>query len=120
MTIDTAAHGNLGHHAPPPPSAIHELVHKVAVRPASHSRVEGSIADLLLRAACLHGESGLRLFGGDRDEAGTFRGYAELLDEAQRILGGLQKCGHFPGDNVVLLLERTIDLVPSLWACVLG
>src|ERR1700737_4795416 len=87
---------------------------------AGQSALPASVADLLLRAAHHHPASGLRLLGAGREGEGTFLSYSALLDQAQRILGGLQACGLAPGDNVVLLLERAGDFVPAFWACVLG
>src|SRR5262245_47752080 len=120
MTVNTETHQGRRQHRPIPPRAVHTLVDKGVARAKGVPAAEASVANLLLRAACLHSESGVRLFRGDRDEEGAFRSYTDLLDEAQRILGGLQTCGHFPGETIVLLLERTVDLVPALWACLLG
>jgi acyl-CoA synthetase (AMP-forming)/AMP-acid ligase II/thioesterase domain-containing protein/acyl carrier protein len=87
---------------------------------AAQSALPASIADLLLRAAERYPTSGLRLLGAERQGEGIFLSYSALLDEAQRILGGLQTCRLSAGDNVVLLLERAVDFVPAFWACVLG
>jgi thioesterase domain-containing protein/acyl-CoA synthetase (AMP-forming)/AMP-acid ligase II len=87
---------------------------------AGHVAPSASVSDLLLRAAHQHPTSGLNLPRAERDGEATFLGYPALLDQAQRILGGLQACGHAPGRNVVLLLERAGDFIPAFWACVLG
>src|ERR1700738_2030004 len=86
---------------------------------AGQSALPASVADLLLRAAHHHPTSGLRLLGAEREGEGTFLSYSALLEQAQRILGGLQSCGLAAGDNVVLLLERAGDFVPAFWACLL-
>ena len=87
---------------------------------AGQSALPASVADLLLRAAHHHPTSGLRLLGAEREGEGTFLSYSALLEQAQRILGGLQSCGLAAGDNVVLLLERAGDFAPAFWACLLG
>jgi len=46
--------------------------------------------------------------------------YAGLLDEARRILAGLQQAGVEPGDQAVLQLESNQDVLPVFWGCVLG
>jgi amino acid adenylation domain-containing protein len=53
-------------------------------------------------------------------EQTTYQSYAELLEQAERILGGLQARGLARGDRVVLQLERQQDFVETFWACVLG
>lgn len=86
---------------------------------AGESALSASVAELLLNAALRHPTSGLRL-SVEREGQETFLSYSALLDQAQRILGGLQTCGLTPGGNVALLLERAGDFVPAFWACVLG
>src|SRR5579862_5430708 len=78
-----------------------------------HVAPPASVADLLLRAAHQHPTYGLNLPRPERDGEATFLSYSELLDQAQRIVGGLRACGHAPGRNVVLLLERASDFVPA-------
>jgi thioester reductase-like protein len=46
--------------------------------------------------------------------------YADLLKDAQRILGGLRHLGLQPGDRVLFQLEQNQDFIPSFWGCVLG
>ncbi|WP_220040190.1 non-ribosomal peptide synthetase [Nonomuraea aridisoli] len=79
----------------------------------------GGIADLLLGAAALApAERGVRHV----DDDGSVRAqpYAELLDLACRLLGGLRRRGLAPGSQVALVLERPRDIIPAFWACVLG
>ncbi len=84
-----------------------------ALRPAS-------IAELLPRAALTNPRSGVRLIPAGRDSDSALVTYAALLDEARRILGGLQGHDHHCGGKVALLLERPGDFIPAFWACVLG
>jgi non-ribosomal peptide synthetase component F/thioesterase domain-containing protein/NADP-dependent 3-hydroxy acid dehydrogenase YdfG/aryl carrier-like protein len=46
--------------------------------------------------------------------------YAELRDEASRVLGGLRALGARPGDKVILQLADNRDFVTGLWGCILG
>ncbi|KOV77708.1 peptide synthetase [Streptomyces sp. NRRL WC-3618] len=80
-----------------------------------------SIADLLLRAAEHHPESGLLYQqGGTHSGDSRFQSYPELADEALRVLTGLRGRGLTPQDKVVLLLERPHEFLPAFWACLLG
>ncbi|WP_405765735.1 AMP-binding protein [Streptomyces sp. NBC_01538] len=80
-----------------------------------------SIADLLLRAAEHHSESGLLYQqGGTHSGDSRFQSYPELADEALRVLTGLRGRGLAPQDKVVLLLERPHEFLPAFWACLLG
>nr|WP_052478380.1 SDR family NAD(P)-dependent oxidoreductase [Kibdelosporangium sp. MJ126-NF4]CTQ90775.1 Non-ribosomal peptide synthetase [Kibdelosporangium sp. MJ126-NF4] len=53
--------------------------------------------------------------GGDQRQS-----YAELAEDAARLLGGLRRIGVRPGDLVIFQLERNADFVAAFWACVLG
>jgi acyl-CoA synthetase (AMP-forming)/AMP-acid ligase II/thioesterase domain-containing protein/acyl carrier protein len=77
------------------------------------------IGELLSRAARRHPRSGVCLLGADRGGE-TLLTYRALLNEARGILGGLRAHGVAPGANIVLLLERPGDFLPTFWACVLG
>jgi len=77
------------------------------------------LADLLLRAATKHPRSGVYVGSGEQLEA-EFLTYPELLEEARRILGGLQGFELRPQSKVVLLLAHPRDFIPAFWACVLG
>ena len=46
--------------------------------------------------------------------------YRQLLEDSQRILGGLRSLGLQPGDKVIFQLDRNQDFIPAFWACVLG
>ncbi len=69
----------------------------------------------LERAARL-GNGGIICVRADGSE--VRRSYPELLDEAQRIAGGLAAAGFAPGDTVLLQLERAEDFIPGFWGCV--
>ncbi len=63
------------------------------------------------------GESIVYLQG---DGSEIVQSYAELLEEAQKILGGLRKQGLIPQDKVILQLEKSWDIIPAFWGCILG
>lgn len=79
-----------------------------------------SIADLLLRAAREHPDSGLRHCRGGAAAPSHFQTYPELLDQARRVLAALRARGVRPRQNVVLLLDRPQEFLTAFWACVLG
>ncbi|MFB6889988.1 amino acid adenylation domain-containing protein [Kitasatospora sp. NPDC056327] len=69
-----------------------------------------------LRAAVERGTGGivhLRADGSHRRQS-----YAELADEAARILGGLRSHGVRPGETVIFQFEENEDFLPFFWACV--
>ncbi|MEV7125571.1 non-ribosomal peptide synthetase [Streptomyces sp. NPDC093260] len=79
-----------------------------------------TIADLLLHAARQHADSGVRHCHGGAAAGHEDQSYAELRDDALRVLGGLRRRGLRPQDKVVLLLERPRDFLTAFWAAVLG
>jgi len=78
------------------------------------------LSDLLRTAATqpdggfVHGST------NPRDALIERQSFAMLRAEAERILGGLQAAGAHPGDFVMLPLSRSKDLLPALWACLIG
>ncbi|MGW2795060.1 AMP-binding protein [Streptomyces sp. NPDC001251] len=77
-----------------------------------------SLAQALARAARLRTEPAIRLIDGEGRE--SLLRYAELLDDAARVLGGLRATGTAPGDLVVLQPADDRALLGAFWACVLG
>ena len=55
-----------------------------------------------------------------RDGTEIVQSYAELLEEAHKILAGLRKLGLNPQDKVILQLENNGDIIPAFWGCILG
>ena len=55
-----------------------------------------------------------------RDGSEVTYTYQELLEEAERILGGLRSLGLGPGDKVIFQFDRDQDFIPAFWGCVLG
>lgn len=46
--------------------------------------------------------------------------YPALLEEAQRILGGLRRIGLKPQDKVIFQLTNNQDFIAAFWGCMLG
>lgn len=78
----------------------------------------GSWAEALRRAA--EGGPHAEVVHVRADGTETRRGYASLIEEASRVLGGLRELGLRPGDQVILQCEDTEDFLATLWGCVLG
>ncbi|PYT47711.1 MAG: AMP-dependent synthetase, partial [Acidobacteria bacterium] len=55
-----------------------------------------------------------------RDGSEVTHTYQELLEDAERILGGLRSLGLGPGDKVIFQFDRDQDFIPAFWGCVLG
>ncbi|TLQ42471.1 AMP-binding protein [Streptomyces marianii] len=77
-----------------------------------------NLGEALRRAAVAGAPEGLRFVGADGGE--THRTYAELLDEAARLLAGIRAAGVRPAELVLLQIADPPDLVAAFWACVLG
>ncbi|MBV9729513.1 MAG: AMP-binding protein [Pseudonocardiales bacterium] len=81
--------------------------------------LEVDTLDAALRRAALTGGPGeVGYLGPD----GTLerQSYAELLDEASRLLGGLRGLGLSAGEKVIFQLAANREFVVAFWACVLG
>ncbi|MFJ9845006.1 AMP-binding protein [Kitasatospora sp. NPDC101155] len=78
------------------------------------------IADLLLRAAERHPDTGVRYALGGTSTGHADQSYPELLREAQILLTGLRARGLRPGDTLVLLLTHPEEFLIAFWASVLG
>ncbi|MFB7503156.1 non-ribosomal peptide synthetase [Streptomyces broussonetiae] len=79
-----------------------------------------NVADLLLHAARQHPDSGIRYCLGGSVAEYRDQNYAELLDDALRLLGTLRAQGMRAQDKVVLILEEPQDFLTAFWAAVLG
>jgi acyl-CoA synthetase (AMP-forming)/AMP-acid ligase II len=65
-------------------------------------------------------ELGDRIIFVDGSGAHVAISYGDLLQRAQRILGGLRAKGLVAGDKVILQLLRNDDILEAFWGCVLG
>ncbi|MCC6557952.1 MAG: amino acid adenylation domain-containing protein, partial [Polyangiaceae bacterium] len=77
-----------------------------------------TLAEALLRTAAAAGDRGITYVEGDG--VATTQRYAELLDGARAVLGGLTRAGLRPGDRVILQIDSLRDHFTTFWACVLG
>ncbi len=50
----------------------------------------------------------------------SFHTYPQLLEDAERLLGGLRARRLAPGDAVLLQLDHDRDVIAMFWACALG
>ena len=102
------APGGAGEQAPP----------SVSVGPPVY-RLHVDTLDAALRRVVSVGDSGEVLYIGS-DGTLDRQSYAELLEEASRLLGGLRGLGLVAGDMVLFQLAGNRDFVVGFWACVLG
>jgi acyl-CoA synthetase (AMP-forming)/AMP-acid ligase II len=77
-----------------------------------------TLPELLISNAVNFPEHGIGYVCPDRTI--QFETYPELLVHARSILGGLQKAGIRRGDNIILSLDGSSEIIPALWACFLG
>ncbi|MFL9880015.1 AMP-binding protein, partial [Herbaspirillum rhizosphaerae] len=80
-------------------------------------QMPANLAEALVRAA-QHPELGIVHVAADMSEIRV--SYAELFDQARRILGGLRTSGVRSGDVVVVDAVDSRSLLPLFWACILG
>ena len=94
------------------------LAPSVAHGPALTDPVPRNLATALRLAAATQPAHGVSCVdGGGRESR---RAYPELLDQAERVLGGLRAQGLEPGDAVLLQLDHDRDIITMFWACALG
>ncbi|WP_333364598.1 AMP-binding protein [Microcoleus sp. N3A4] len=77
-----------------------------------------NLAQALQRAAIHFPNQGIVYIESDSKESIQF--YSALLEEAQRIVGGLRKLGLKPQDKIIFQFERNQDSIAAFWGCVLG
>ena len=74
-----------------------------------------NLIDILKSAA--ESEKGIRFIEAGKE---SFTSYAELLREAEKILGGMQERGYRPGDRVILQIADPHRFLIAFWGCLLG
>src|SRR5690625_3655798 len=83
--------------------------------------IEGDVntlPEMLIRATTQYPNKGMTMVN---DEGETvFITYTELLDKAQRILGGLKAEGIKPGEKVILLSDSSKSYFCAFWGCIMG
>ncbi|MEU6088789.1 SDR family NAD(P)-dependent oxidoreductase [Streptomyces sp. NPDC047085] len=72
----------------------------------------------LRRAAELAPDKGTVYIRQGRED--VLQTYAELLDEAQHVLGGFRAAGLKPGDAALFVFDDNRGYLTAFWACVLG
>ena len=77
-----------------------------------------TLGGILQRAALENPTKGLVYIQPDGTE--IVQSYKKLLEDAQRILGGLRKLGLNPQDKVIFQLSANIDFVTAFWGCIIG
>jgi acyl-CoA synthetase (AMP-forming)/AMP-acid ligase II len=112
---------------PPPPAAMSGIVDDGATRPPASldagaldlpADFPRTLREALERAACAAPDRGITFLSPD-DGAERLT-YAELLEAAQRALGGFRANGAQPGDDVIFQFASNQAFVTAFWACVLG
>jgi len=79
-----------------------------------------SVAQLLLRAAHHHPDSGVRYVTAEAERDATRQSYPELLQSSLQLIAPLRGHGLRPGDTVALLLDGQREFLTVFWACLLG
>jgi len=76
------------------------------------------LPQLLIRTAEKHPDHGIGFV--QPDHTVHFSNFPVILDRSLSILAGMQAAGLRKGDKVVLLLEKSEEIIPVLWGCFLG
>lgn len=77
-----------------------------------------TLAELLVQAAQRDTTKGIMYL--DQEGIAFAHSYAELLQEAERILAGLRQVGLKPQDTVIFQFTHNADFIAAFWACMLG
>lgn len=77
-----------------------------------------TLTDTLKRAAENYPDQGIIYLYKQQEE--VFQSYSELLNDAQRILGGLRKLRLRPKDKVIFQFNDNREFLTSFWGCILG
>jgi acyl-CoA synthetase (AMP-forming)/AMP-acid ligase II/acyl carrier protein len=101
--------------APAPSPA---LAHCPAVALPGLAELPQTLPDALRRAA--QNDSAQSLVHVRADGSEKWQNFGDLLGEASAVCGGLAKLGLKPGDSALLLLDRSADVLPAFWGCLLG
>ena len=79
--------------------------------------IPARLSDILEAAAS---KTGKGLVYIDLEGNEQFQCYADLLEDARRILAGMKGLDLKPGDKVIFQIEPGRDFIPAFWGCVLG
>ena len=100
------------------PSARSRLAVNIAVDPSDFAQLPARLPDALQQAAKRDPAAAIiHVQPGGHEKRQTL---TELLTEAAAVCGGLASRGLKAGDNAILLLERSSELLPAFWGCLLA
>ncbi len=114
----TSLSATLGAATSTAPAASPALAHSPAVSLPGLAELPQTLPDALRRAA--KNDSAQNLVHVRADGREKWQTFADLLGEASAVCGGLAKLGLKPGDSALLLLDRSADVLPAFWGCLLG
>jgi acyl-CoA synthetase (AMP-forming)/AMP-acid ligase II/thioesterase domain-containing protein/acyl carrier protein/short-subunit dehydrogenase len=77
-----------------------------------------TLSAALLRTALQMRSEGIIYLKADGSE--IVQSYKALLNEAERIKGGLCQLGLKPQDKVIFQINHNWDFIPAFWGCILG
>ena len=86
------------------------------LRDAEHA--PPTLVAALLRTIAAVPDHGVTYIGPDG--SGHHQPYAAVLEDAERIVGGLRAAGVGRGAHILFQLDHNIDFVGTFWACMLG
>jgi acyl transferase domain-containing protein/acyl-CoA synthetase (AMP-forming)/AMP-acid ligase II/acyl carrier protein len=94
------------------------LALNVAADPPGLSDLPASLPDALRRAA--QSQAAPAIVHVDASGAEKRQSFADLLADASAVCGGLAAAGLKAGDSAILLLEKSTELLPAFWGCLLA
>ncbi|CAN5459447.1 hypothetical protein BH11PSE11_BH11PSE11_03500 [soil metagenome] len=97
-------------------STVPALVMSEAIKPVAHQ--PATMADIIFHTVAAHADKLVRFYRAD--DSVTDLSYAQLLQNAQCVLGGLRDAGLAVGDKVIFQFDSNVDFVVAFWACQLG
>jgi len=77
-----------------------------------------NLQEVLKRAALKTKDKGITFVYEDGKE--EFLSYAELLENAEKLLAGLRSTGYQPGKSIIFQFRNNKYFIIAFWACILG
>jgi acyl-CoA synthetase (AMP-forming)/AMP-acid ligase II len=77
-----------------------------------------SMVEVIRKLVCDYPDKGMGFI--KKDGQINFRTYREIFNQSLNILAGLKKEGIAPGDIVLISAAKNEEILPVLWACLLG
>jgi acyl transferase domain-containing protein/acyl-CoA synthetase (AMP-forming)/AMP-acid ligase II/acyl carrier protein len=100
------------------PGARGRLALNVAADPPDLSELPESLPEALRRAA--QSQRASTIVHVDASGRENRQSFADLLAEAAAVCGSLAALGLKKGDSAILLLEKSTELLPAFWGCLLA